>query len=87
MEYLCKLSQKGWSFSRLLLELHNFCVSSYDDTIVVMMSPWATCSLLDLYLLNMKNTLFVAPESNRLCCACAIQQQQQQQQQRGLYEL
>ena len=32
----------------------------------------ATYSLPDLYLLKMKNGLFVAPESNILSCACAV---------------
>ena len=40
-------------------------LSGYDVTT-------ATYSLLDLYLPKMKTALFVAPEFNRLSCACAL---------------
>ena len=50
----------GWCSART-----THCDNVYDGTI-------ATYSLPDLYLPKMKNTLFVAPESDRLSCACAV---------------
>ena len=41
------------------------CDSSYDGTIATYLLP-------DLHLPQMQNALFVAPESNRLSCACAV---------------
>ena len=56
----------GLKFFRVdvLQELH-ILIYSYDVTI-------ATYALPDLYLPKMKNALFVAPECNRLSCACAV---------------
>ena len=60
------LSLQGWNFAGLMCCKNYFIlIVGYDVTI-------ATYSLPDLYLPKMKTALFVAPEFNRLSCACAV---------------
>ena len=58
-------SLQGWNFAGLMCCQITHCDSDYDVTI-------ATYSLPDLYLSEMKNAFFVAPDSNRPPSAYAV---------------
>ena len=68
---LCKITKFGISVHKVEIlrgpcsARTTHCDSSYDGTIATYLLP-------DVYFPQMQNALFVAPESNRLSCACAV---------------